>query len=475
MLKKFNIILAIDKFGGIGYHNVITNLYYIPWKSKKDMAYFKSITTYTKKPDKQNAVIMGYNTWLSICKPLPDRYNVVITSRTIDGVNNTFTTFDTALEYLSNNPMIDKIFVIGGAKLYDTAFNHYCVKNVYLTTIEHDYKCNIKIKQDFTKFNLVNRSSCIDNDMLLNFYQYKKREHGEQQYLDIMKKILDKGTLKNARNGDTISLFDGSHMSFDMSDGKLPVLTTKKIFLRGVFEELMFFITGDTNTNHLKDKGVGIWSANTTREFLDSVGLTSYDVGDIGTAYSFQFRYYGAEYEGMHKNYTGKGVDQFAKVINDLITNRFSRRILMTTYNPAQVHKGPLPPCHGIAIQFGIEDDNKLSCHMYQRSTDWFLGVPWNITSYAFLLLIVIELVNNSPLYTGPKLIPHKLLMSFGDIHLYENSIESAKKQIKRIPFEFPTIEFTKTIKSLDELKWTDIKISNYKCLPNDFGVAMIA
>jgi thymidylate synthase len=112
---------------------------------------------------------------------------------------------------------------------------------------------------------------------------------------------------------------------------------------------------------------------------------------------------------------------------------------------------------------------------MYQRSTDWFLGVPWNITSYAFLLLIVIELINNSPLYTGTKLVPHKLLMSFGDIHLYNNSIESAKKQIKRIPIEFPTIEFTKTIKSLEELKWCNIKINNYKFSPNDFNVEMMA
>jgi len=474
MLKKFDIILATDKSNGIGCHDAVTDSYYVPWKSPKDMTYFKTITTHTEKPDRQNAIVMGFNTWISIGKLLPNRYNVVITSRIIEGVN-TFKSFDSALETLSADDLIDKIFVIGGAKLYESTFNHYCLNKVYLTTIDYDYSCNIKVSFDPHAFKQISEITCTEHDIEIKFYQYEKKSHDEEQYLKIMEKILATGTQKNARNGDTISLFDGSHMEFDMSNGKLPVLTTKRIFLRGVFEELMFFITGDTNTNHLKEKGVGIWTANTTREFLDSVGLTKYEPGDIGTAYSFQFRHYGAEYEGMHCDYRGKGVDQFDKVINDLITNRFSRRILMTTYNPAQVNKGPLPPCHGIVIQFGIEDDNKLSCHMYQRSADWFLGVPWNITSYALMLLIVIELVNNSPLYTGPKLAPHKLLMSFGDIHLYANSIDAAKKQITRIPFEFPTIEFVKKIKTLDELEWTDIKINNYKCAPNDFGVVMMA
>jgi dihydrofolate reductase/thymidylate synthase len=474
----FNIILATDIGNGIGYYNKETNIYALPWNNSADLNFFKQITTATENQNKQNAVIMGYNTWISLPnnKSLNNRHNIVITSKILPQHVKTFTSFDTALEYLEQNANIEQIFVIGGAQLYNVAFKHNKLKYIYLTKFDANYNCNIFIDNvEYTKFKLISENKLKQQEQNSNitFYKYEKY-YDETQYLQIMKQILDTGFIKNARNGNTKSLF-GNQMVFNMKNNVLPVLTTKKIFLRGVFEELMFFLTGDTNTNHLKEKGINIWNANTNREFLDSVNLQHYNVGDIGTAYSFQFRHYNAEYKGFNEDYTDKGIDQFMNLIQDIITNRYSRRLLMTTYNPSQIHQGPLPPCHGIVIQMAIENDNELCCHMYQRSADWFLGVPWNITSYAILLHIVIELVNNNINYTGPKLVPSKLIMSFGDIHIYEQHYASAQTLISRQPFDFPKIKFNKKITKIEELQWKDIDIVNYNCHLNNFDAVMVA
>ena len=297
--------------------------------------------------------------------------------------------------------------------------------------------------------------------------------HGEIQYLNMLEDILKNGEIKDARNNNntTLSLFGGKQIVFDLQKG-FPLLTTKKVFLRGIFEELKFFLTGQTNTKLLEEKGVKIWSANTSREFLDSVGLTNYQVGDLGTSYSFQFAHYGATYDGMDKNYDNMGINQFSKIIDDIIKNKFSRRLLMTTYNPTQLSQGPLPPCHGIVIQFGIENDNKLCCAMYQRSCDTTLGEPFNIASYALMTHIIVNIINNK---SDLNLEVGKLTMYFGDIHIYTQHINAVKKQLSRTLFDFPTISFSKKFITIDELNWEDISLIDYKCHPNDLGYVMVA
>lgn len=294
----------------------------------------------------------------------------------------------------------------------------------------------------------------------------------ELQYLNIMKQIIQTGETKDPRNGSTRSLFDGFQMKFNLQDNILPVITTKKIFIRGVFEELMFFLRGETNTNLLKAKGVKIWDANTSREFLDSHNLSHYAEGDIGTAYSFQFRHYGAEYKGFAEDYTSKGYDQLQNLLDEIIRNPASRRLLMTTYNPAQLDQGVLPPCHGNIIQFNVTGGNKLNCHMYQRSADWVLGVPWNITSYAMMLRIIVELVNNS---SELALEVGQLFMTFGDTHVYEEHVESAELQVLREPFEFPRMKINKKVKKIEELEWSDLEIEGYNFHANDFKISMKA
>ena len=370
MKMFFDVILAQDRVGGIGCHNITEDRFYIPWTIPEDLQHFKNITCYTENPFKQNVVIMGYNTWMSLptkYKPLPSRINIVITKRLIEGID-TYKSFQEALVNLKTAKycdIINNVFVVGGAMLYEEALRHPNLRYIYLTTIDSDCGCTIKVNIDKNKYKLLNTYTHKVNDVDVTFSKYDGT-HEEYQYLNSMSKILDNGSIKDARNGDTVSFF-GDRMVFDLSNNVVPILTTKKIFIRAVFEELLFFLRGDTNTNKLKEKNVNIWNGNTSRAFLDSVGLHHLKEGDIGPLYGFQWRHYGAEYFGFDHDYTGKGVDQLANLIDGLIKNRHSRRLLLTTYNPAQINQGPLPPCHGIAVQFGVENDNELCCQMYQR------------------------------------------------------------------------------------------------------------
>jgi thymidylate synthase len=213
----------------------------------------------------------------------------------------------------------------------------------------------------------------------------------ESEYLLLLKKTLEKGQERNDRTGvGTFSIF-GEQLKFDISSS-IPLLTTKKIGWKSIIHELLWFLRGDTNANNLKEVGVNIWNGNTTREFLDSRGLTEYPVGDIGAGYGFQWRHSGAEYKTCNDDYTGQGFDQILYIINELKTNPTSRRLYMTAWNPSFLNKMALPPCH-VSAQFYVDIDKVtneqyLSCHMYQRSVDEFLGLPYNIFSYAVLTYI---------------------------------------------------------------------------------------
>ena len=474
---SFDIILAVDSESGISKNNTI------PWEIKEEMIYFRDITTNKTFYNTKNIVIMGYNTWVSIGEvPLINRINIVLTSKNILSRHENLLfckSFNHAKQLiLEIYPTNRNVFIIGGKYLYESVNYHKDLKHIYISEIEDVYDCDNNVNINIKNFGLVNlhtESFWCKNKMKMVKIVFKKyiNLHDEIQYLNIMENIMNHGEKKDARNNgnNTISLV-GKEMVFDLHRG-FPLLTTKKIFIRGVFEELKFFLTGETNVKKLEDKGIKIWSANTNREFLDSVGLHHYKVGDIGTSYSFQFKHYGAKYEGMDKSYDGKGIDQFSNLINDIIKNKYSRRLLMTTFNPVQLHQGPLPPCHGLIIQFLIEKNNNLSCKMYQRSADWVLGVPFNIASYALLLHIIVHIVNNRQ--NNEHLEVGKLYMTFGDIHIYKQHFEAVHKELNRSLYNFPNIYFKKKFNSIEDLNWEDINIENYMCHPNDLGAIMIA
>ena len=294
------------------------------------------------------------------------------------------------------------------------------------------------------------------------FFANIKKNHEEYQYLNLLENILEKGFWEEGRNGKTKSIFGGS-MRFTLKDGKIPILTTKKTAWKTCLKELLWFIRGDTDNKILKKQGVNIWNANGSREFLDSRGLQLYPEDMLGPIYGYQWRDFGANYNC----FTGKkltddhpfgGIDQLTQIINALKDpkQRTSRRLVMTAWNPKQLDQMALPPCH-ILCQFNVHDGNKLSCSMYQRSVDSFLGCCFNIASYSFLTHLLAK-------HCGLE--AYEFIHFMGNCHLYENAIEASKLQITREPFEFPTVSIKQVRENINDYQVDDFDIQNYQHHP---------
>jgi len=280
-------------------------------------------------------------------------------------------------------------------------------------------------------------------------------EHEEMQYLNLIRKIIESGNQRGDRTGTgTLSLF-GAQMRFSLRNGTFPLLTTKKVFYRGIAEELFWFIRGSTSAKELQDKNVRIWDGNSSREFLDSIGLHDREEGDLGPVYGFQWRHFGAEYTDMHADYSGKGVDQLAEVINRIKTKPNDRRIIMCAWNPADLNKMALPPCHCL-VQFYVAD-GELSCQLYQRSADMGLGVPFNIASYALLTVMIAHV-------TG--LTPGDFVHTLGDAHVYSNHVEALKTQLEREPKEFPKIVIKRQVEKIEDFNIDDFEVVGYQSHP---------
>jgi thymidylate synthase len=246
----------------------------------------------------------------------------------------------------------------------------------------------------------------------------------------------------------------------------LPLLTTKRVFLKAVVAELLWFIEGSTSSIPLSEAGVKIWDGNGSREFLDSVGLGHREVGDLGPVYGFQWRHFGAEYVDAKTDYTDQGVDQLAEVIHKLKTNPYDRRIIMSAWNPAHLKQMALPPCHMFA-QFYVsypgsrsrgtgeaKPKGHLHCQLYQRSCDMGLGVPFNIASYALLTHMIARTCD---------LVPGSLTHVMGDAHVYLDHVDALKIQVEREPRDFPTLEISKEPGcSIDGWKPEDFAVKGY-------------
>ncbi|XP_014204814.1 thymidylate synthase-like isoform X2 [Copidosoma floridanum] len=276
-------------------------------------------------------------------------------------------------------------------------------------------------------------------------------EHEEHQYLHLIKLILEKGAVRDDRTGvGTHSIF-GTQMRFSLRNGTFPLLTTKRVFWRGVAEELFWFIRGSTNAKELSAKGIKIWDANASREFLDICGFTGREEGDLGPVYGFQWRYFGAKYVDMHADYTGQGFDQLADVIHKIRTNPNDRRIIISSWNPVDIPLMALPPCHSLA-QFYV-DGGEVSCHLYQRAGDMGLGVPFNIASYSLLTCLIAHVTN---------LKPGDFVHTMGDTHVYRNHVEAIKEQMKREPRPFPKLRIKRQVTSIDDFHFTDLELEGY-------------
>ncbi|OAA45499.1 thymidylate synthase [Metarhizium rileyi] len=314
------------------------------------------------------------------------------------------------------------------------------------------------------------------------------QRHEEYQYLDLIREILEDGEQRPDRTGTgTISIFAPRPLKFSLNkDGTpiLPLLTTKRVFLRAVIAELLWFIEANTSSTALSDVGVKIWDGNGSREFLDNLGLTHREEGDLGPVYGFQWRHFGAEYVDAKTDYTGQGVDQLADVIDKLKNKPYDRRIIMSAWNPRDLHLMALPPCHVFA-QFYVSypsrrrrngtaspDDNTgsaettsdresnkverghLHCQLYQRSCDMGLGVPFNIASYALLTHMIAHVCD---------LVPGSLTHVMGDAHVYADHEDALNVQLQREPRQFPEVEIAREKGcSIDGWKVEDIIVKGY-------------
>lgn len=259
-----------------------------------------------------------------------------------------------------------------------------------------------------------------------------------KQYLDLLDHVLEKGATKSDRTGTgTISVF-GYQMRFDLSNG-FPLMTTKKIHIKSVIHELLWFISGDTNIRYLQENGVRIWN-----EWADAEG-------NLGPVYGSQWRSWPVA--------GGRSVDQLQQVVASIKKNPDSRRHIVSAWNPGEIEKMALPPCH-ILFQFYVAD-SRLSCQLYQRSADIFLGVPFNIASYSFLLLMMASV-------TGLK--PGEFIHTLGDAHIYLNHIEQVKLQLSRKPFPLPNVRVSSDVKDISGFRYDDFTIENYEAHPHIKG-----
>ncbi|MDP3236672.1 MAG: thymidylate synthase [Myxococcales bacterium] len=268
----------------------------------------------------------------------------------------------------------------------------------------------------------------------------------ERAYLDLLKTVLEQGKPRADRTGTGTRALFGGQLRFDLRSS-FPLLTTKKVHLKSIVHELLWFVRGETTVQSLKDVGVSIWDEWATAEKTARFGRSA---GDLGPVYGHQWRNFGAT-KKADGSYEKDGVDQLARLVRDIRESPMSRRLLVTGWNPEEADQVALPPCHTL-FQFHVQD-GELSCHLYQRSGDVFLGVPFNIASYALLTLMVAQATGLSP---------GDFVHSFGDVHLYNNHVDQAREQLGREPRAFPRMRLNPERTSLFDFRFEDFTLEGY-------------
>jgi len=514
MTKKVNLIVAVDTYNGFSLNDEI------PWGVlKPDIKRFYHLT-------KNTTVIMGRKTWESLVRsnvaPLKNRMNYVI-SRNPDNFSVEAVFFTNLTEAINNAPT-DTVFLIGGQEIYHEAIEKNIWNTIYITRIFAYYECDRYISLPVLQNGIVKylEDESFDSESRLSycyetyvkceihalepFYTFSqlpstvcfKTNQEETQYLKILEQLLN-APKRKTRNGTTRSIFSPPPMEFDLSDGSFPVLTTKRIWIKGVFEELIWFLSGSTNSKELEAKGINIWKGNSSREFLDSRGLQHFPEGEIGETYGALFRNW------------GNSIDQVTELINKIKNNPTDRRLIINLFKPDSIEKCALPPClcwyqfyceststnevstsnsqlsegmsegvkppsdrvRGLEAnserntreasekQNSEKENNFLDLFIHIRSSDFCLGCPWNILTGAFMLILIAKVTNRKP---------RRLIVNLGDTHIYEEHVELFRIQLTRQPKEFPTIKIDKELNTLDDilnLKFEEIKINNYNPFPS--------
>jgi dihydrofolate reductase/thymidylate synthase len=446
----FSIIVCTDSNEGIGKNGSI------PWFLPPDMKRFKKITSEVKVEKSVNSIIMGRKTWDSLPKGgLPCRINIVISKSLNDSIEGAYvvSSFDKALD-LSKELRVEQTFVIGGGEIYKMAVKDNRCKYIYLTKLSKSFECDTYFNFPSEKFKLLKSENLFYEGLHYNNQLYVKNNYDELNYLNLLQNVLSEGIEKDDRTGVGIISCFGKSLQFNLKEG-FPLLTSKFVPFKLTIKELLWFISGSTDNSVLKDQGVHIWDGNTTKEFIEKSGLP-YEENDLGPMYGFQWRYSGAEYIDCKTDYSGKGVDQIKKVINTIRKDPCSRRIILSAYNVHDLDKMVLNPCHCM-VQFYVDTvRGELSAQMYQRSADLFLGVPINIASYALLTHMIAHVCG---LGVG------KLVICFGDAHIYKNHLDAVETQLERkeLVKPFPELRINRDVDEIEKFVLEDFEIVNYQ------------
>ena len=487
---KVHLIWNRDLDNTIGVQNELA--YYI----QDDLQWFKKITV-------GHVVVMGYNTWSSLPKrPLHKRLNIVISEKHYDELSTGYSEqIRPDYVYRSYNEFYDsfivnkehehiekklmdhelseneycylntpfEIFIIGGARLYTDAYQKG-VDSIYET------KCESRLMEDCK--GVVKADICIDTTIYKRLYykpcrgvammyqQDKERSKveidysfsiyrkeslinkDETSYLELLNKVYVEGVERQTRNDVVKSCF-GEKMTFDLRNG-FPLLTSKKMGWRTILRELLWFLRGSTNNKELQEKNVHIWDGNSSKEYMKQRGL-DYQEGDLGPIYGYQWRNFGDQYKGSDCK-ERNGFDQLKYMIDLIQNDPTSRRIILSAWNPPDLDKMALPPCH-IMFQIYVSGDF-IDGQLYQRSGDMFLGVPFNIASYSFLLHIIGKITHKKPRF---------LYHILGDCHIYSGHYEAVEKQLLRSTFQFPKLLISDELKDIDILDESFFKIVDYQ------------
>ena len=449
MAAVFRIIVAMDENRGIAKHG--SN---IPWHHSDDIEFFKSTTI-------NQTVIMGRKTYESIGRVLPSRKNYIL-SRVIPDNLNGAVWFNNVHECI--RACRGSVYIIGGAEIYNLFLSLQIVQEIIITQIPGVYDCNIFFPK--TTY-AIYKTTELKSGLIVNYLAYNNTE--ELTMLKLGKSVIGSVMRDAPRNvPQTFSSF-GHQLKFDLSNNTFPLMTSRRLFFRGIVEELLLMLQGSTDSRVLESRGVNVWRGNTSREFLDSRGLWHMPAGDMGASYGWLARHFGAQYVTCETDYTGQGFDQINYVIQELKTNPTSRRLIISLWDPNS--RCPLPPClynYQFYSQVNPEDPPQpasqqmpprrrlLSCMMTQRSSDFAVAGGWNVAAGALLTYLIASVTNHTP---------HTLIWNIGDLHVYQNLTEQLTMQLTRVPRVYPKIYITPR-ENIRDFRYEDIELVGYN--PHD-------
>lgn len=465
------LVVACDQNRGIGKDGKI------PWNVPEDMKFFSSLTSNPNVNGSLPIVIMGRKTYQSLpVKCLSNRINIVITKATLDPVDGVYfctpDMLENQLQILIGSKIANNyIYVIGGTKVYEYALSHFRISKIYVTDIFGKYDCDtffpLNLDTDFCQFNIIETSKILQSKtgIWYRFVTYAPSafnesvvNQSESLYLKLMHDILIHGDERIDRtNVGTKSLF-GKFLEYDISE-TFPISTTKRVFMRAVFEELMLYLRGQTDNSILTSKGIHIWDGNTSREFLDKHGMYMYAEGDMGATYGFNFRHFGADYAGCTRDYTNKGVDQLRYLIYQLKNNPTSRRMIISLWDPYNNSHTALPSCLCM-YQFYVRNKTILDLQIYIRSSDYFLANNWNTCTGALLVYLLCNTIGLT------HLTPGKLTVCMGDVHLYLSHLEQVKLNLSRKPLLPPKLIVKQPRERVEDFEFSDLEFIGYKSHP---------